>query len=96
MAMAVHELTTNAAKHGALKAEPGRIEVAWRVEERDGGRHVSVGWHERGVEIGDTDPDKSFGWEVIEKRLPYMLGGTVDLALHPDGLACRIEFPLRA
>ena len=96
IAMAVHELTTNAAKHGALKAEQGRVEIAWTLETREGERHVVFRWRERDVEIADTKPRKSFGWQVIEEHLPYMLGGTADVALHRDGLACEIVFPLPA
>ena len=38
LALAIHELATNAVKHGALSSKKGRIEVAWTIEEADGGR----------------------------------------------------------
>jgi two-component sensor histidine kinase/PAS domain-containing protein len=93
MAMAVHELTTNAGKHGALKAG-GRIEIGWRIEAADGETQLNFRWREYGVQIEETRPEKSFGWRVIEEHLPSMLGGTAKLMLRPEGLDVCIEFPV--
>ena len=93
MGMTIHELTTNAAKHGALKAEKGRIEISWRVDGAKGGQHLKFGWREHGVKI-DAIPTRGFGAEVVERNLAYMLGGSAKLTLAPDGADYRLEFPL--
>lgn len=92
--MVVHELLTNAMKYGALATETGRIEVRWAKQERNGTEHLHFRWRERGVEITDTAPKRGFGSQVIERSLPYMLGGTSDLTFHSDGVECVIDFPL--
>ena len=48
--MALHELTTNAAKHGALGQKNGRLHVRWRVETENGSPWILVDWKESGVE----------------------------------------------
>jgi PAS domain S-box-containing protein len=94
MAMAIHELTTNAAKYGALSAAGGTIAITWRVERRNDRPHLSFHWREHGVRIASTDPTRGFGSQVIEKSLPYMLGGTAELTFKADGVGCRLEFSL--
>jgi two-component system CheB/CheR fusion protein len=94
MAMTIHELTTNAVKYGALSVESGRIEVAWRVEQREADRYLCLSWREQGLQIRDTAPRRGFGSRVIEDSLPYILGGISQLTFHPDGAECTIEFPL--
>jgi two-component sensor histidine kinase/PAS domain-containing protein len=94
MGMTVHELTTNAAKHGALKTDKGRIEISWRLDPASGGQHLKFGWREHGVRVDDVAPARGFGTEVIERSLAYMLGGSARLAFAPDGVDYRLEFPL--
>jgi two-component sensor histidine kinase/PAS domain-containing protein len=94
MGMTVHELTTNAAKHGALKAGKGRIEISWRVDGMKGDQHVKFGWREHGVKVENAEPTRGFGTEVIERNLAYMVGGSARLAFAPDGVDYRLEFPL--
>ena len=96
MSMTIHELTTNAAKYGALKADQGQIEIRWRIDRRNGADHLTFNWRERGVPLEDRSPDRGFGSEVIERALAYMLGGSAQLAFEPDGVAYRLEFPLPA
>lgn len=94
MGMTLHELTTNAAKHGALKAEKGQIDVSWRLDRRRGGQHLKFGWREHGVKVKDVAPARGFGAEVIERDLAYMLGGSARLSFAPDGADYQLEFPL--
>jgi two-component sensor histidine kinase/PAS domain-containing protein len=94
MAMTIHELTTNALKYGALSTASGRIEVAWRTEQRDARSHLWLRWRERGVEVKDQAPKKGFGSRVIEESLPYIFGGTSQLTFHADGAECVIAFAL--
>ena len=94
MAMTIHELTTNAAKYGALSVGSGHVEVAWRTKRRDADLHLWLRWQERGLQLQDTAPQKRFGARVIEDSLPYILGGTSRLNFNPDGVECVMEFPL--
>lgn len=93
MGMAIHELATNAGKHGALKKGAGQIEINWEIVGEQAPQ-LDFRWRERGVSI-DPQPSRSgFGYEVIESSLPYMLNGSASLTLHPDGAECRVTFPL--
>ena len=94
MAMATHELVTNAAKYGALSNEGGSIEVRWLTEQRDGEEYAVFQWRERGVPIQIAATKKGFGLQIIEYSLPYALGGKAQLTFHSDGVECIIEFPL--
>lgn len=94
MGMTVHELTTNAAKYGALKVEKGRIEIRWSVKRNEEREHLIFCWREHGVKIENVAPARGFGTEVIERSLAYMLGGSARLTFAPDGADYRLEFPM--
>lgn len=94
LGLVFHELSTNAVKYGALAVERGRIEVSWRVEPSGAQDQLRIRWRETGAEIGNTSPKKSVGSRIIEKSVPYMLGGRSELIFHPDGVECVLEFPL--
>jgi PAS domain S-box-containing protein len=94
VAMTIHELTTNALKHGALSVASGRVEVVWGIEQQDDGCQFWFRWREHGVEVTSLAPDKGFGSRQIEQSLPYMLGGSSHLKFHPDGAECVLELPL--
>jgi two-component sensor histidine kinase/PAS domain-containing protein len=94
MAMTIHELTTNALKHGALSVEDGRVRIECSARRQDGRRLMQFRWRERGVRIAEPPRKRGFGTEIIEKSLPYLLGGTSRLTFHPDGLECAMEFAL--
>jgi two-component system CheB/CheR fusion protein len=95
VALAVHELATNAVKYGALSVHKGRIDVCWSLEKVDGLGHVVFRWLERGMD-GAAEPPKrkGFGTELIERSLAYELGGKTSLEFDPDGLHCTIILPL--
>lgn len=95
-ALALHELTTNAVKYGALANDSGRLAVAWEVVlDRRGRRRLALSWIESGVV---TEPDRSvrrgYGTELIKEALAYALQAKVDYQLGPDGVRCRIEMPV--
>jgi two-component system CheB/CheR fusion protein len=95
--LALHELTTNAAKHGALKEETGRLEIAWHVAPgKDGVPHLTLHWRESGVTSIPETPGTGFGRELIEGALRYTLRAETDFAFGPDGISCRIEMPLQS
>ena len=93
--LALHELTTNAVKYGALSAREGRLDVRWRIMNTSGGARLSLEWQESGVPLLDTRPSRTgFGRTLIERGLPYDLGATTALEFAPGGVHCTIELPL--
>lgn len=98
MMMAVHELATNALKHGALKEANARLYIEWwRMRAADGSDWIHLTWHEQGVAIADPAAGTSrhgLGRDLIERALPFQLGGRSSFVLTEDGLLCTIEFPL--
>jgi two-component sensor histidine kinase len=92
--MALHELATNAAKHGALSARAGHVDIAWRVEPAT--RRFRLDWRERGGPTFNALMRPGFGMRVIEASFRDQLAGRVDIALDPPGLRCAIEVPLTA
>jgi PAS domain S-box-containing protein len=93
LALALHELATNALKHGALAVPTGRLQVAWRLVEGGEQRQLEVIWAESGVRVRQNGR-QGYGRELIEKALPYQLGAEVDYVLGKDGVQCRIMLPV--
>lgn len=94
LAMAVHELVTNAAKYGALSTGGGRIEIAWRSDEKDGLRLLQIDWVERGGPKVTAPAQRGFGSKLIESGIASELGGTAKMIFAPEGLRCAIVVPL--
>ncbi|MGN7127428.1 HWE histidine kinase domain-containing protein [Methylorubrum thiocyanatum] len=98
LALAVHELATNARKYGALTTDHGRLSVTWRADgsARDGGR-LLVEWIEEGISR-PRDPQnpmrRGYGRELIEQAMPYALNAKTRYELGETRLLCAIELPL--
>ena len=92
LSLVLQELVTNAAKHGALSSEEGRVEVKWSVQSgRDGPRLVLV-WRESGGPPIEAPPERTgFGTALIEQTAEYELGGATELRFDPEGLVARLE-----
>ncbi len=91
LAMAFHELTTNAAKYGALSVPAGRIEVCWQ-QTRDGtGRPLlRIDWQEQGGPAVAAPERHGFGSRLIEGSIAAELGGSARLTYDPQGLCCEL------
>ena len=94
LGLTLHELTTNAAKHGALASPAGSIEIRAQVGTERDGRHLSLTWCERGGPPIAAPPRRRFGLTLIERGLAYQLQGNVVLDFRPEGLHCTMELPL--
>jgi two-component system, chemotaxis family, CheB/CheR fusion protein len=97
LAMALHELTTNAVKYGALGQRSGRLHVRWRVQAENGSPWILVDWKESGVETSQPEGmsrGAGNGRGLIEKALPYQFGARTSFAIEPDGVHCTIALPL--
>jgi two-component system, chemotaxis family, CheB/CheR fusion protein len=95
LALAFHELVVNAIEHGALGKPQGRAEVEWRFsrEARDG-EWLRVRWIERGVPLAQPRPQrKGFGFELIERMLPYELGARTLIDLSSEGARVELLIP---
>ena len=93
LSMAFHELATNAVKYGALSGD-GSVELSWEFAgDGETGDYLRLTWSEKdGPEV--TPPDrKGFGRQILERAIPYELGGETELDYRPDGLVCRMSFP---
>lgn len=96
MAMAVHELSTNAIKYGALSNEVGTITVTWSVDRSGEQARLALTWIESGGPPVAAPDRRGFGLRMIERGLAAELRGTVTLEFLPEGLRCTIDAPLRS
>ena len=87
---ALHELATNASKHGALSTAKGRVSVAWS---RPDAGHIRLVWTEEGGHPVMMPHQKGFGHRVIMELVPQALQGSAELEFTPDGLRWSLEFP---
>jgi two-component sensor histidine kinase len=96
LAMALHELTTNAVKYGALGQTGARLHVRWRVQDEDGSSWITVDWKESGVETADGAAPRGAGngRRLIEDALPYQFGARTTFAIGPDGVHCTLALAL--
>jgi PAS domain S-box-containing protein len=94
MAIVLHELSTNAAKYGALSTGNGRVSIRWD-QRRNGhsGSHLHFEWREIGGPPVVAPGKPSYGTSTIRDLIPYEFGGAVDLVLAPEGVRCRLELP---
>lgn len=94
-AFTLHELATNAAKHGALATPNGNVSVDWSIEgEGTAARRLVLRWREDAGRPIEAPSKESYGLGTIRNLLRYEKGATIDLAFRPTGLACTISLPL--
>lgn len=89
LALAIHELSTNAAKYGALSSFDGRLSVEWRLA--DG--QLKIDWQEMDGPTVAAPEKRGFGTNILLGSVEKQLSGVVKLDWNPDGLACRISIP---
>ena len=99
LAMALHELATNAVKYGALGQPQGRLAVSWALERGgpDGQPSLHIDWRESGVAMppaGARPGGGGQGRALIERALPYQLSAKTTYVLGPDGVHCTIMVPI--
>jgi PAS domain S-box-containing protein len=95
LALAVHELATNAAKYGALSNEVGTVGINWAVsKDKEGEPRWEFTWAESGGPVVEQPRRRGFGTRMIERGLAAELGGKVALAFNPEGVVCSVFAPL--
>jgi len=92
LALAVHELATNAIKYGALSVPQGAVSLAWTVEQVPQGERVAFDWKERGGPAPQKPSRDGFGTRMIRAVTARENAGSVSIDYEPDGLRCRISF----
>lgn len=91
LAMALHELGTNAVKYGALSTPDGRVDIAWTID--DDSLHLD--WRETGGPRVAAPERRGFGVKMMERALASDLGGRVKVDFAADGVRCAIVAPRR-
>lgn len=94
LALALHELATNAAKYGALSNSAGRVELSWSVADGARPHRLHLGWNEIGGPPVAPPSRTGFGSKLIQRVLTSDIGGTVELDYATAGLAFRMIAPL--
>lgn len=90
VSLTMHELTTNAAKYGALSAPGGHIAVTWRRTD-DGG--LAIEWRELGGPPVAPPQRTGFGASLIDQTWRRELRGSYDIAYEPQGVVARLTLP---
>ncbi len=99
LAMALHELATNALKYGALLQPNGRLAIRWSFEPSGpfDKPWLHIDWRESGVTMpppGSAPSGSGQGRELIEQALPYQLDARTTFELGTDGVHCTISIPV--
>ena len=92
--LALHELGTNAAKHGALSVPAGTVTIQWQLE-NDGPEkgHLRIGWRERGGPAVNELQKNGFGHMITTKIVPVSLRGKASLQVEPEGVQWTLVVP---
>jgi PAS domain S-box-containing protein len=91
LALALHELATNAAKHGALSSVNGKLNLTWQLRPDA----LVLKWAELGGPAVGQPATKSFGLRVIRASIEQQLNGEVTFDWDPNGLQCSFSIPRR-
>jgi PAS domain S-box-containing protein len=95
LALALHELATNAAKYGSLSNDTGTVDLRWHVVHEGDAPRFCLTWAEHGGPPILTQPSRTgFGSRLIERSFAAEVGGEVKLTYFPAGLVCRLEAAL--
>ncbi|WP_182086546.1 HWE histidine kinase domain-containing protein [Aureimonas sp. ME7] len=92
VALALHELATNAVKFGALRASEGRVELDWSLR-RD--ESLVLVWREHGTASGSAPEREGFGFDLLARTLPDDFDARAHAEWLPTGAVWTIEIPLR-
>ena len=94
MALALHELATNAAKYGALSSPEGQVSFTWRYQGEGPSRRLHMTWRESGGPAVRPPTTLGFGTRLIERGLTSALQATVCVDYAPGGLIMNLDAPM--
>ncbi|MBM6584125.1 GAF domain-containing protein [Microvirga sp. BT689] len=92
--MALHELTTNAVRYGALSVPAGYVEVRWNMNDAEGGRKLHLEWREFGGPSVNEPQHQGFGSTLLQRVLPMQCNAEVEVQYAREGLRFRMDAPL--
>ncbi len=96
LSLALHELSTNAAKYGALSVPEGQVALTWALRWDEAGRQVEILWRESGGPPVQPPRNQGFGSRLLQRGLLQRSGGTIALDFRPAGVECRMVLPVAA
>jgi len=88
---ALHELATNASKHGALSSPTGQLEISWDGPTPDG--RIRLNWIELGGPVVQPPSRQGFGHLVITELVAHALQGVAKLDFSPQGVHWQLDIP---
>jgi two-component sensor histidine kinase/CheY-like chemotaxis protein len=91
MALVVHELVTNSAKYGSL-SDSGRVDISWELEVNG---DLSITWRESEGPPVQAPTRKGFGTTIIDRSIPYDLGGVSTVEYKLTGVEARFRIPAK-
>jgi PAS domain S-box-containing protein len=94
LSMAIHELATNASKHGCLSQRTGRIDLTWQVQRTGQGLTLLLEWAEREGPTPKRQRRTGFGSRLITMVIERQLNGSVQMEFKPEGLQAVLTVPL--
>lgn len=94
LGLILHELTSNAARFGALSSSAGETQIAWDVRLVDEAKRLFLTWEESGGPPVTPPSETGLGVRLIERSLSKVLDSKVELDFPPSGVRARISFPL--
>ncbi len=92
MALVIHELVTNSSKYGSLSVPEGLAHIEWA---RRASGDLEIRWHETGGPPVEPPKRQGFGTTIIERSVPYDLGGEAQVNYNADGLEAQFRIPAR-
>ncbi|MBL8771301.1 MAG: PAS domain S-box protein [Phenylobacterium sp.] len=95
LSLVLHELATNAVKHGSLSRRGGRVSVHWnQALDEQGGRRMSFLWAESGGPAVQPPSRRGFGSRLLERSFPQGSGGEVKVEYAEEGVRCAVSLRL--
>ncbi len=92
VALVLHEMVTNSAKYGALSDTRGRLAIDWR---RSDAGDIVIDWRESDGPPVQAPTRRGFGTTVIERSIPFELGGEADIVYDAQGVRAKFIVPAR-
>ena len=92
MALVVHELVTNSTKYGSLSVPNGQVTISWQRNEAN---DLILRWCESGGPPVKAPTRKGFGTTIIDRSVPYDLGGSASIEYKPSGVEAEFRIPAR-
>ncbi|WP_457091813.1 sensor histidine kinase [Microvirga sp. P5_D2] len=94
LAMALHELATNAVKYGALSNASGTVDLTWEVDVGSTPPRLKLRWQEHGGPPVEAPSRRGFGTRLIERSLAQDLGGEARIEFARTGVICTVDTPI--